>query len=974
MEYVEFVVADTGVTYNCSSSTPPCIDIRGWIIDDNSGYHGTAGIASGANRFADDPLWSCVPLGTIIVVYNTGQVNPEIPSDDLSLNDGNCAIVAPITSNLFESNATTPGSVACSYPSTGWTAGGNWLNISMANGGDCMRIVDLNGCEVFSVCWGSNNQNNLIYFPGSGTDVVHYFNDGDPNLQSNWSAGCADQPNCGSQDQTPGQPNNAQNANYITQFNNNCTPIVPLQLNASEQSPSDCGCTGEAIVGVSGSIPGYTFEWFDNNFNSLNQTSNLATNLCAGTYNVVVESSIGCSDTASVTVTSNSSTGLTGIDSPNSFFIDCSINNQQPYQDLEAFLNAGGSLQGAGDAVDSLSFTLDSEVLIGSTCPEEWIRTYSVEDTCGNVFFSDQLIYVQDTIAPLGDAPADVIVDCIDNVPSSDVASVSNVSDNCSLNPTVTHVQDVSNGNTCNGEEIVRTYSIKDDCGNEALVNQLITIDAYFPNFQLSSTNPSECDINDGTILFTGLEANETYDFSFNGNSSATITTDSQGEYVMTNLSDGDYTNFEITLSSCQQCTFINDTVVTLINPGEPNIDAGDDIELCEGEEVTLNAENPDEANISWSNGVVDGVGFNPPAGSNIYTLTGELNGCTVTDDVLVQVNEIPIVEAGNDKVICYQDDVTLSASGADTYTWSDGVINNQPFNPNETNTYTVEGTKDGCSAEDEVLVTVLEEIESEFYSDVDVVCEASGVNFYVTSLYDDAIAYWDFGDGEVGYGDSINHSFNGSGCFDITLTIELSSGCSETITKENYICIEDSPVADFSFSPDHITEFSNTIDFTNLSTDANSYMWDFDQDSVFSDDENPSNTFNDLSKDVYNISLLAYNELGCVDTIVKPIKIIEDLLFYVPNSFTPDGDHINSTFKPVISSGVDLSSYKLSIYNRWGELIFVSNNLDDGWDGYYRLDGNKKAPDGTYIWKTQFDSNHSAEGHERVGHITLIR
>jgi hypothetical protein len=67
-EYVELAGVSNVVTYDCNSSTPPCIDIRGWIFDDNSGYHGTAGIAVGAVRFSQDPIWACVPLGTIILI------------------------------------------------------------------------------------------------------------------------------------------------------------------------------------------------------------------------------------------------------------------------------------------------------------------------------------------------------------------------------------------------------------------------------------------------------------------------------------------------------------------------------------------------------------------------------------------------------------------------------------------------------------------------------------------------------------------------------------------------------------------------------------------------------------------------------------------------------------------------------------------------------------------------------------------
>jgi hypothetical protein len=299
-EYVEFVVVDTAISYDCSTSEPPCIDIRGWIFDDNNNYHGSSGTATGCLRFSFDPLWSCVPLGTIIVIYNDADLNPLIPAIDLSLNDGNCSLSVPISNGqFFESNSTTPGDVACSYPNTGWVAGGNWNNVLLANTGDCARLVNLVGCEVFSVCWGSNNLNTEIYFSGgansptSASKTVYYFNGTDPNDQANWSIGCADPSVCGSDLQTPGLPNNPLNSTYISQFNNNCSPILPLSVSAVINSDADCGCNGEATASASGSIAGYNYEWFDNNFNVINQNTSTASNLCAGTYQVVATSSIG---------------------------------------------------------------------------------------------------------------------------------------------------------------------------------------------------------------------------------------------------------------------------------------------------------------------------------------------------------------------------------------------------------------------------------------------------------------------------------------------------------------------------------------------------------------------------------------------------------------------------------------------------------------------------------------------------------
>jgi hypothetical protein len=141
-EYVEFVVVSNTTSYDCNALTPPCIDIRGWIFDDNSGFHGTGGVAAGAIRFSQNVLWQCVPLGTIIVIYNDADANTDMPANDLSMLDGNCRIIAPISNTLlFERNGTTPGAAACSYPSTGWIAGGSWTNTALANASDCARIV-----------------------------------------------------------------------------------------------------------------------------------------------------------------------------------------------------------------------------------------------------------------------------------------------------------------------------------------------------------------------------------------------------------------------------------------------------------------------------------------------------------------------------------------------------------------------------------------------------------------------------------------------------------------------------------------------------------------------------------------------------------------------------------------------------------------------------------------------------------------
>ncbi|MFT3885911.1 MAG: gliding motility-associated C-terminal domain-containing protein [Flavobacteriales bacterium] len=299
-EYMEFAVVPNGPVDPC---TPICMDLRGWIIDDNNGYHGNDGIAVGALRFSTTAtLWSCVPVGTVIVIYNGSDRNPALPANDVSLTDGNCTIVTPASSPLFESTNATPQPVQCSNPG-GWGAPVTWACVGLRNQGDCARITDPSGCEVFSLGYGDNTQNNTIYFAGNGQRRVYFHNGGDPAVQGNWSAGCAAPGQCGSEEQTPGAPNNAANAAWLAQFNGNCahvTPPDPLVVTAT--ATNTCACTGTALASATGSVPGYGFVWYDQAWAAIGQNTANAGGLCAGTYHVIGTSSTGCADTATVTI------------------------------------------------------------------------------------------------------------------------------------------------------------------------------------------------------------------------------------------------------------------------------------------------------------------------------------------------------------------------------------------------------------------------------------------------------------------------------------------------------------------------------------------------------------------------------------------------------------------------------------------------------------------------------------------------
>jgi len=112
----------------------------------------------------------------------------------------------------------------------------------------------------------------------------------------------------------------------------------------------------------------------------------------------------------------------------------------------------------------------------------------------------------------------------------------------------------------------------------------------------------------------------------------------------------------------------------------------------------------------------------------------------------------------------------------------------------------------------------------------------------------------------------------------------------------------------------------------------------------------------------------------GCVSNpqnFVVTLELCPNEIFYIPNAFTPDGDERNNTFKPIITSGVDIFNYSFYIYNRWGQVIWESYNPNIGWDGTFNT---IMCQDGVYTWKLKFKSPKTDEIKEFIGSLTLIR
>ena len=1261
-EYVEFIVIDTVIAYNCNAVTPPCIDIRGWIFDDNSGYHGTGGVAPGAVRFSFDPLWACIPLGTIIVIYNDADPNPNMPANDLSLTDGNCSIIAPINNPLlFERNTTTPGAVACSYPPTGWVAGGAWSTTLLANSGDCARIVNLAGCEVFSVCWATDNLNNLIYFSsgGSGAQNVWYFNNGNPASQANWTEGSTT-PAGGSQ--TPGLPNNPANAAYIAQFNNACAPITPLIVTAISTN-AGCTCNGTATATATGSIPGYTYEWFNATFVPIGQTSATASGLCGGTYNVIATSSIGCVDTASVIITSSGAASVTvnnavicsgaataltatpltlggtyswspsgqttqtilitptvttiytvtytlaGCSATSSGVVTVNplpliaVPDQTVCAGTAVTLSGNGAntYTWTGGITNGLAFTplatttytvtgtitatgctstdpatitvnplptvgagLDQTVCAGvavtlsgsGASTYTWnnavtngvaftpaaTATYTVTGTsAAGCINTDQVIVTVNpipvvsagpdasictggsttltatgattyswlsggqltaaiTVSPvatttytvtgtsLGCTASDAVtVTILANAPINaglDVAiclgssttltatgGVTYVWDNGLLlgnnfviSPTATTTYTVVGTNSvgCLGTDAI-TVTVNPNpspiitgpstycAGNFALLATTTPFTAYSwstgasspsinatqldspvtvtvtntfgcqtttPVFLVSENNviivnstvtlcqgqsslihgnnetiaglyssttilASGCDsISNVTLIVNQIPIvnagpDQVYcgamNTTLNGLGAATYTWNNGATNGVAFTPAFGTTTYLVTGTSAAGC-ISTDQVDVIVNP-LPVVAAGPDQIVCAGTAVTLTANGA--TTYTWNNGVTDGIAFTPLA-TTTYTVTGtSVAGCVNTDQVLVTVNPTPVVFAGNNLVLCEGNTATLNATGANTYTWDNGAVNGAVFIPSLGNaTYTVTGTSGaGCLDTDQIDINVASITPVSFIPNLTSGCSPLTVTFTSTTI--GATNYtWTMSDGTVITGpESVINTFEEPGCYDISLSITNSNGCPSVFSAMGLVCVEETPIASFNQSTFTVSEFNPTVMFDNNSIDATTYLWDFGDGSATSNQTNPAHDYLNVEFGTYEIILVAISSFGCVDTAYSSIQLEEELIFYVPNTFTPDNDMFNQTFQPIFTSGFDPYDYTLLIFNRWGEVVFESHNTEIGWNGTYGSNSNQGlVQDGTYTWKIEFKTNRNDERKMIVGHVNLVR
>lgn len=284
---------------------------------------------------------------------------------------------------------------------------------------------------------------------------------------------------------------------------------------------------------------------------------------------------------------------------------------------------------------------------------------------------------------------------------------------------------------------------------------------------------------------------------------------------------------------------------------------------------------------------------------------------------------------------------------------------------------------------------SVMDSIEIHVYPSPDELFVASGVygcaplSVSFSPLNINGTNYmWQFGDNDFSEAKTPVHEYHKPGNFDVTMSATNEYGCRVERTVSDMIHVYPRPKALFDADVQMVSALSSEILFVNRSIDAVRYYWFFgDNDSSMF--ESPRHVYPQVGE--YEVTLVAENEHFCTDTTTRKVNVYNDMTFYAPTSFTPNGDGINDCFR-ICGKGISRNNFLLVVYDRWGELVFQTDDFfpeagcdscsEGSWDGTdmgSKRKGDKVLENGVYQWYCSFEDTFG-NLHKEQGVVNLVR
>ncbi len=501
-------------------------------------------------------------------------------------------------------------------------------------------------------------------------------------------------------------------------------------------------------------------------------------------------------------------------------------------------------------------------------------------------------------------------------------------------------------------------------------------------------SNPTTVQITNPPLLDMNLQKTDISCFgAMDGKIFATVTGGTPPYYYhwsngalvsfITNALQGDY---YLTVTDMNGCLVKANTYI--YEPNKLFIDIPDTIAMCKDSAVSITASVTGGTfpyTLQWNTGQTQPTIIVSPQNTTTYAVTvTDINQCQASKNLLVYI--YPPLElsyyTSNDS-ICKGELFTIypSASygnGGPYQYFLDQQTTNIPIHlyPSSPRDYELM-VKDGCNyvASVQIPIYVFPSPNISPSSNIPSGCEPLTVTFNDGSPDEGQTYVWDFGDGEAAYIKNPTHVYEHEGVYTINLTVTTINECSVTNTFPNFITVYPNPIGRFEPSPYNRVNITKPIfDFINYSTLADSVQWYFgdgDSTNIFQ----PSHAYPAIPN-IYNVMLLVFSDKGCVDTVNGNVVVEDVFTFYAPSAFSPNDDGINDGFR-LFGNGIDSSTFHLQIFDRWGEIIFESDNLYESWNG--KVNSGKVAPIGTYTWLAKF-RDFNGILHEESGAVSIIR
>lgn len=417
------------------------------------------------------------------------------------------------------------------------------------------------------------------------------------------------------------------------------------------------------------------------------------------------------------------------------------------------------------------------------------------------------------------------------------------------------------------------------------------------------------------------------------------------------------------------------DSILVTVNP-TPTVSVNSDT-ICNGDTTQLIA-TPDlpGGTFLWSNNqTTQTINVNPGLPGTTYSVTYTLTGCNAQASGTVTVNPVPVLSIAP-LVMCYGETGTITAVPnlpGGTFLWSPNnqTTNSITVSPLVTTTYQAQYTLNNCVSNlANGLVTIKPLPVMDFSIDTTWGCIPLNVTMSIDAPNPNTNYQWVSTNNFSGSGPSVQNLYAAGGCYSIFVVGTLN-GCVDSASMLSAVCTEGFPTAEFSSNVAVFTESSQTVEFTNTSIGGVTYFWNFG-DGESSTEFSPTHFFLGTQSGA-EITLTASTAFGCSDSTKLTIGAQVGGLYYIPNAFTPDGDPFNPHFKPLFPVGFDPYNYNMLIYNRWGEVVFETNNLEVGWDGSYGTEG-LDCPPGVYTYYINIKMPDVDKIVQFVGHVTLVR